>query len=298
MAEIPDHLDALCHLALCRRGDGDLVSAKEIWKQAVSMGEKALPAEFVIGKDLLSWDIIDNRPFLRCLQGFGITLIETGDILRANEIFTRMLKLNPSDNQGARAQAIETFFSLKKPAEVLNICKRYPGDCLPDTLYGAALACFQICDRIKADKYLKYAAKFLPKVAREILKDRHDMPEFAHPHHITFGGEDEAYDYWERTGKYWLGTDGAVDWVGDITGNKKKACKTGANTAAVSGKKNSVVYQFKITLKDTKPPVWRRIQVPGNYTFWDLHVAIQDAMGWTDYHLHEFDHVNDNPSNP
>ena len=24
------------------------------------------------------------------------------------------------------------------------------------------------------------------------------------------------------------------------------------------------------------------------YSFWDLHVAIQDAMGWQDYHLHEF----------
>jgi len=48
------------------------------------------------------------------------------------------------------------------------------------------------------------------------------------------------------------------------------------------------VYQFKITLKDTKPPIWRRIQVPKSYTFWDLHVAIQDAMGWLDYHLHVF----------
>ncbi len=48
------------------------------------------------------------------------------------------------------------------------------------------------------------------------------------------------------------------------------------------------VYQFKITLKNVKSPVWRRIQVPDNYSFYDLHVAIQDAMGWSDYHLHEF----------
>jgi len=48
------------------------------------------------------------------------------------------------------------------------------------------------------------------------------------------------------------------------------------------------VYQFKITLKDIRPPVWRRIQVPKNYTFWDLHIAIQDAMGWLDSHLHAF----------
>ena len=28
--------------------------------------------------------------------------------------------------------------------------------------------------------------------------------------------------------------------------------------------------------------------MPERYSFWDLHVAIQDAMGWKDYHLHEF----------
>ena len=50
----------------------------------------------------------------------------------------------------------------------------------------------------------------------------------------------------------------------------------------------SQIYQFRIGLKDTRPPVWRRIQVPEIYTFWDLHVAIQDAMGWQDKHLHEW----------
>jgi len=57
-------------------------------------------------------------------------------------------------------------------------------------------------------------------------------------------------------------------------------------------KKFNQVYQFKITLQGIKPPIWRRIQVPETYTFWDLHVAIQDAMGWLDYHLHEFEILN------
>lgn len=52
------------------------------------------------------------------------------------------------------------------------------------------------------------------------------------------------------------------------------------------------VYQFKITLDGIRPPIWRRIQVPETYSFWDLHVAIQDVMGWLDYHLHEFGIVN------
>ena len=48
------------------------------------------------------------------------------------------------------------------------------------------------------------------------------------------------------------------------------------------------VIQFKVTLNGIKPPIWRRIQVPCDYSFWDLHVAIQDAMGWLDCHLHQF----------
>ncbi len=49
------------------------------------------------------------------------------------------------------------------------------------------------------------------------------------------------------------------------------------------------ISQFKVTLLDISPPIWRRIQVPTNYSFWDLHVAIQDAMGWNDSHLHHFE---------
>lgn len=49
------------------------------------------------------------------------------------------------------------------------------------------------------------------------------------------------------------------------------------------------VFQLKVTLKDLRPPIWRRLQVPCTYSFWDLHVAIQDAMGWQGCHLHEFE---------
>jgi hypothetical protein len=46
--------------------------------------------------------------------------------------------------------------------------------------------------------------------------------------------------------------------------------------------------QFLVVLGGTDPLVWRRVLVPANYSFWGLHVAIQDAMGWEDCHLHLF----------
>ena len=48
------------------------------------------------------------------------------------------------------------------------------------------------------------------------------------------------------------------------------------------------IFQFRVTLEDIEPTIWRRIQVPESYSFWDLHVAIQDSMGWLDCHLHVF----------
>jgi hypothetical protein len=48
------------------------------------------------------------------------------------------------------------------------------------------------------------------------------------------------------------------------------------------------VLQLRISLVGIVPPIWRRIQIPSTYSFWDLHVAIQDAMGWLDSHLHAF----------
>jgi hypothetical protein len=53
-------------------------------------------------------------------------------------------------------------------------------------------------------------------------------------------------------------------------------------------KGSAQVYQLKITLRDIKPPVWRRVQVK-DCTLAKLHDIIQTCMGWDDYHLHEFD---------
>ncbi|MCA9235685.1 MAG: plasmid pRiA4b ORF-3 family protein [Planctomycetales bacterium] len=52
--------------------------------------------------------------------------------------------------------------------------------------------------------------------------------------------------------------------------------------------KRDVLYQFKITLLEASPPVWRRIQVQ-DCALDKLHEHIQTAMGWTNSHLHQFD---------
>ena len=47
--------------------------------------------------------------------------------------------------------------------------------------------------------------------------------------------------------------------------------------------------QLKIQIRDIKkPPVWRRIEIPRNFSFHDLHNTIQAAFGWWDEHLYQF----------
>lgn len=46
--------------------------------------------------------------------------------------------------------------------------------------------------------------------------------------------------------------------------------------------------RMRITLRDVKPTVWRRLEVSLTATLTDLHAAIQAAIGWEDIHLHCF----------
>ena len=58
-----------------------------------------------------------------------------------------------------------------------------------------------------------------------------------------------------------------------------------------------LVLQFKMTLQEIEPAIWRRIQLVDTCSFWDIHVDIQDAMGWTDSHLHYFDVLDPTTNN-
>ena len=48
------------------------------------------------------------------------------------------------------------------------------------------------------------------------------------------------------------------------------------------------IYQLKVTLVDSQPPIWRRFWVPDNFTLDQLHQVLQLVMGWHNAHLHEF----------
>lgn len=73
--------------------------AKRHYEVGVNIGELSLGKDF---NGVLPWGHINNRPFLRCMQGYGLSLWRLGKSEEARNIFEKMLWLNPSDNQGVR----------------------------------------------------------------------------------------------------------------------------------------------------------------------------------------------------
>ncbi len=91
-------LDAHAHLGNLEF-DHSPMQALRHYEMGTTIGALSLGKTF---DGVLSWGLLDNRPFLRCLHGVGLATWRLGDIRAAKAVFTKMLWLNPGDNQGAR----------------------------------------------------------------------------------------------------------------------------------------------------------------------------------------------------
>lgn len=60
------------------------------------------------------------------------------------------------------------------------------------------------------------------------------------------------------------------------------------NVDPLATKAGVPVYQLKVVLRGSKPPIWRRLLATGNGSLAWLHAVLQTAMGWTNSHLHHF----------
>jgi len=91
-------LDAHSHLGNLAFRHAPQVALQH-YEVGLRIGELSLGEDFT---GVLPWGHIDNRPFLRCMHGYGLCLWRLGRFDEARRVFDRMLWLNPSDNQGVR----------------------------------------------------------------------------------------------------------------------------------------------------------------------------------------------------
>lgn len=75
--------------------------------------------------------------------------------------------------------------------------------------------------------------------------------------------------------------------------NNAKPTKPSQATDVSATENEAKIFVFKIEINHGhEVPIWRMVEVPATYSFYDLHVAIQDSMMWMDYHLHKFNMRN------
>src|SRR4051794_39285878 len=81
---------------------------------------------------------------------------------------------------------------------------------------------------------------------------------------------------------------GTVVDVRDGYPRDRTGVKIMARTSTPKTSAHTNIIQLKVTLRGVRPPVWRRLLMPGTMTLSQLHTAIQAVMGWHDCHLHVF----------
>jgi hypothetical protein len=217
----PGDIDALHHLAVVLDQNGNSEEARRLWTDAVRLGREVVPAEFQKGRDRLRWGWLENRPYLRALHGLGCSHLGLGKKADALAIFEEILDLNPDDNQGVREPALQLYLEagqMDKALELVNV--KYKDDAMAGLLYGRPLVLFRTGDRTQAEKELKAAVKFRPKIAGELLKTSHRRPEDEMPGYITMGGWDEAFEYWVGFGRFWAPD--VLDWLREIADKSPK----------------------------------------------------------------------------
>lgn len=209
----PYHLDAYHHMALSKYRQGKILQGLPYWESALDFGRSAFSMEFQLGRDRLSWGWIDNRPFLRSLDGMAAAKKDTLSYGSALWLYRECLLLNPDDNLGARYNIGEILLKVGKDREFVDFSSKWGDAGFAEFLYGKVLALFRLGENVKARNALKEAVSYLPLVADELAKKRHVRPRDWDGHSYSLGGEDQAYAYWEDYGALWKKTEGVLDWM-------------------------------------------------------------------------------------
>lgn len=164
---------------------------------------RALDAAEAPENPQLPWLDPVNRPALRCLFRALVLAAERGDPAREREITERLLRLNPNDNHGVRAQLMNLLLRTGDDEAALALAERYGDDIFPELLYGTVLALARLGRDREAAGAAQHAVDAFPEVRRYLMRERAAQPPID-PVGVTFGGKDQAWLYRKAMRDVWL----------------------------------------------------------------------------------------------
>lgn len=194
---------------------GEMKRARALMEMSIDAGRALLPVNFKLGKDILIWGMLDNRPFLSLLGDYA-TFVESVDgSLRSIPLYEELIALNPNDNQGMRGLLATAYLKTNKLEELCLLRSKYPTDLVQELSTGNILALYKLGRHDEARKEIKKTSKYSMHVFKEILKTSHVQPELT-PGRLTVGGEDEAWLYWDAQGNMWMTSPGAREFLKEV----------------------------------------------------------------------------------
>jgi tetratricopeptide (TPR) repeat protein len=198
--EDPEFIDAYNSLGWLEMDSFNYGSALYYFEKAYKIGNSLIPKTF---NGEIIWGIIDNRPFLKTMQGLGLSFLLINEYEKALKYFKKNLEYNSNDNQGIRALAIHCYMALGDFKNILKICSSFPDDTMSETIYGKVYALYNLEKLEEAEIVLKEALHYLPLVAKELISNKHKPPINKITSGIVVGSKEEAFEYWERFGQFW-----------------------------------------------------------------------------------------------
>lgn len=201
----PYYIDAYNHLSMAFRNQGKTFESLLTAEKAFLLGQSCFPKEFKWKECRMLWGHLDNRPFFRAIQCYGLECQYHNNYEKAIELYRLGLSLNPDDHQGLRYLLLETFFSTGNMKEAGQLMSKHNDDGFIDMAFGRVTLAVLENNIEKADSLLNKATAANSHFIDEVCKDRHKPPApFRLPngsfldYGIPVGSVQEAYEYWTR----------------------------------------------------------------------------------------------------
>jgi hypothetical protein len=209
-------LDPFCEMAFEALGDNEPDSLISIayYKTAMDFGlnkylngpkEKRVPIGMFYG-------VFETRSTMRSMYQYAECLLAIDEQKMAADIYKEIIRLNESDNQGARFILLYLLIALEDKTGFKKYQNQFSDDASCDINYAIALYIY---------KYHKDDVSKLEEAKKQALKSNKHVPgifrkkevvEFSQPFY-QMGGEDEAVMYLDRYEEFWDEVEGARDWL-------------------------------------------------------------------------------------
>jgi tetratricopeptide (TPR) repeat protein len=159
----------------------------------------------------LFWGDIDTRPFMRILASLAENAERRDSRSETIQIYERMIKLNPNDNQGVRYPLICLYLAERRLNKAQKLLDCYEGEDSAWFSWSRALLAFVQKDRPKATRLLKKARAQNPFV--ELYLSGQKQPEYL-PEFYSHGDESEAICAFFDLVEPWSRRQNALLWLG------------------------------------------------------------------------------------